>query len=417
MPAFRYIARNRTGERIEGRLEAAGRRAALLQLDRMGLVPALLTEIEDSGSLPAVTARGPGRFRFAWSSTRNPRMKSREISLFLRELSDLLVSGMTLGQALGTLSHRTLTPNVRAVLEDLHKRVLQGEALSAACAAHPDTFSSLIVNLMRAGEASGQMDDVLERICSHQDMVQQTGEKVLMALVYPGIVLTMGLITMIFTLVFVVPRFTAILSELGSALPLPTKILVGASHVLIRFGWAVAAAIAGGIILLRRAIRQPAGRMRWDAMRLRLPVVKRILTAHAFAQFARTLGSLLANGVPVLDALKIVESTVGNVVIAREIREARERVTDGATISAPLAEGRIFPPLLTDMLAIGEQTGDMSGALSHIARRYEADLDRSVKIFTTVLEPILMLAIAFLIGFVALSMLLPVFDMTSGLNR
>jgi type II secretory pathway component PulF len=221
---------------------------------------------------------------------------------------------------------------------------------------------------------------------------------------------------MIFTMTFIVPRFTSILTELGSALPLPTRILVAMSQGLVRFGWALALAIGFGITLFRRYLRTPAGRLRWDAFRLRVPVVRHVLTAHAFAQFARTLGSLLSNGVPILDALRIVEATVGNEVIAREIREARNRVTDGASISGPLAKSRVFPPLLTDMLAVGEQSGDMSGALQHIARRYEADLDRSVKVFTTVLEPLLLLLMAGLIGFVALSMLLPVFNLTSGLN-
>ena len=421
MSAFRYIARSRDGSRTEGTLEAASRRAALLQMDRMGLVPINLFEGEASNPLEATEATKPNlslgrRLLLARSTPRPPRMNTRDMALFLRELSDLLASGMTLGQALSTLRKRSLPAGPKGVLEDLHRRVLQGESLSAACAAHPNTFSSLVVNLMRSGEASGKMSEVLERICTHQEMMQKTREKVLMAMVYPGIVLSMGLLTMIFTMTFVVPRFTSILSELGSTIPLPTQILAGASRGLVRYGWAMALAIAGGVTLLRRSIRLPAGRARWDAFRLRIPVVKHILRAHAFAQFARTLGSLLSNGVPVLDALRIVEFTVGNEVIAKEIREARERVTDGATISGPLAKGQVFPPLLTDMLAIGEQAGDMSGALAHIARRYESELDRSVKVFTTVLEPILILLMAILIGFVALSMLLPVFNLTSGLN-
>jgi type II secretory pathway component PulF len=387
-------------------------------MDRMGLTPITLTEGSDAvGSVTGPSAaRSAWRARLTRTGGRPPRIKARDLSLFLRELSDLLASGMTLGQALGTLRNRSLPVGTQTILDDLYRRVLQGESLSAACAAHPTTFSGLIVNLIRSGEASGRMSEVLERICSHQEMMQQTREKVLMALIYPGIVITMGLLTMVFTMTFIVPRFTAVLTELGSALPLPTRILVGTSRGLVRYGWALALAIGAGVTLLRRSIRTPAGRLKWDAFRLRVPVVKHVLMAHAFAQFARTLGSLLGNGVPVLDALRIVESTVGNEVIAREIREARNRVTDGSTISGPLAKSRVFPPLLTDMLAIGEQSGDMSGALIHIARRYESELDRSVKVFTTVLEPLLILLMAILIGFVALSMLLPVFNLTSGLS-
>jgi len=169
-------------------------------------------------------------------------------------------------------------------------------------------------------------------------------------------------------------------------------------------------------IFLSRWLKTEAGRRQWHRLQLRLPVVKHIVNANAFAHFARTLGALLANGVPVLQALTIVEDTVGNVVIAEEISSARDRVTDGATISGPLAEGKVFPALLTDMLAVGEESGDMSGALAHIANRYDNELDRSVKIFTTVLEPVLILLMAVLVGFVAISMLLAVFDLTSGLN-
>ncbi|MCA1810091.1 MAG: type II secretion system F family protein, partial [Lentisphaerae bacterium] len=171
-----------------------------------------------------------------------------------------------------------------------------------------------------------------------------------------------------------------------------------------------------GFIFLRRYLRSPAGLAAWHALQMKLPLIQGMVMSSAFTQFARTLGMLIGNGVSVLDALSISERTVQNSVLAREIRIARERVTDGTTISGPLAAGKIFPPMLTDMLAIGEETGDMSGALAHIARRYENQLDRSVKIFTTILEPLLIVLMAVLVGFVAISILLAVFDVTSGLN-
>jgi type II secretory pathway component PulF len=219
-------------------------------------------------------------------------------------------------------------------------------------------------------------------------------------------------------MIFVVPRFTSIFAELGSTLPLPTLILIRISEILtdpLAMG-IFALVVFGAIFAFRRALRTPAGRLRWDRIQLRFPIVKNIITSNAYSQFARTLGALLANGVPVLQALTIVEDTVGNRVIAQEIRNARDKVTDGTTISGPLASGKVFPVLLTDMLAVGEESGDMSGALGHIAKRYESDLDRAVKVFTTVLEPILILFMAIMVGFVAISMLLAVFDLTSGLN-
>ena len=185
---------------------------------------------------------------------------------------------------------------------------------------------------------------------------------------------------------------------------------------MIHYGWLIVIGLVVAVVMFRRYLRTEIGRGWWHGLQLRVPLIRDIITSSAFSQFARTLGMLIANGVPVLDALAIGERTVQNSVLAAEIRNARDRVTDGTTISGPLAAGKVFPPMLTDMLAIGEETGDMSGALAHIARRYEANLDRSVKIFTTVLEPIMIVLIAIMVGFVAISILLAVFDLTSGLR-
>lgn len=416
MPQFRYIARSRTGEKVEGSVEAQDRRGALLAIERMGQVPVSVSE----GGMAAPAAASPKEkkklFHFERRSSRAPRMNLREILLLTRELSDLLASGMTLGNALHTLSKRKTNPALDQIVTALRDEIVQGTSLSDALSKWSNTFSTLYISMVRAGEASGQLAEVLERLCRHYERVQEARDKVLMALIYPGIILSMGGVTMIFSMIFVVPRFSAIFAELGSTLPLPTLILIRMSEIMIKYGWAIAIAIAAIVVLVRRALRTPAGRRWWHRQQLRLPLVKKIVTSNAFAHFARTLGTLLANGVQVLQALAIVEDTVGNVVIAEEIREARSRVTDGATISRPLAQGKIFPPLLTDMLAVGEESGDMSGALIHIAKRYDDDLDRSVKIFTTVLEPVMILVMAILVGFVAISMLLAVFDLTSGLK-
>ncbi len=271
--------------------------------------------------------------------------------------------------------------------------------------------------MVRAGEAAGTLAASLERLAVHFERSQETREKILMALTYPGIVLLVGSLTVVFIMVFVIPRFASMFAELGSTLPLPTRILIGISRSLTGVqGLVLAAVIVIAVVALRRALRTEAGREWWDRVQLRLPLVGRVVRAAAFAQFAQMLGSLLANGVPVLSALSIVERTIGNRVIAREIRQARERVTDGSTISRPLAAGKVFPTLLTDMLAVGERTGDMPGALAHIARRYEAELERTLKLFITILEPALIVAIATLVGFVAISMLAAVFDLTSGLR-
>jgi type II secretory pathway component PulF len=414
MPQFKYTARSKTGEKVDGVIEASDRRAALQQIERMGHVPVAVAE---AGAAAAAAATATAKKRFTLERrARHPRLKLRDVLLFTRELSDLIASGMTLGDALHTLSKRKTNKSQDEVVTSLRDEIVKGASLSVALAQWPESFGHLYVSMVKAGEASGQLAEVLTRLCQHYERVQGAREKVITALIYPAIVLSMGILTMIFSMVFVVPRFTAVFKELGSTLPLPTMILIGISNALLHYGWAMIAVIVFLVVTLRRAVRTPNGRRVWHRIQLRAPLVRHIITANAYSQFARTLGALLQNGVPVLQALDIVEDTVGNVVIAEAVHDARNRVTDGATISGPLAAGKVFPPLLTDMLAVGEESGDMSASLMHISKRYEEELDRSVKIFTTVLEPLLMLLMAIMVGFVAVSMLLAVFDLTSGLN-
>lgn len=417
MPVYAYIARSRSGEKIEGSIEAADRHAAILQAERLGHV---LVSIRESAAAAAAKPGADGgkasKWRFTLRPGRGPRMGARETLQFTTELGDLLASGMKLGNALNTLSRRRTRPDADAIIASLRDDIIRGTSLSEALSRFKETFPPLFVSMIRAGEASGALPEVMQRLVRNMERMQETKEKVIMALVYPGIVLTAGAGTLVFAMSFVIPRFAIIFTELKSTLPLPTKILIGISDGMAHYGIFILAGIVIAAVLIRRWLKTDLGISWWHAFQLRVPLIRSIVFASNFAQFARTLGMLIGNGVAVLEALGIVERAIQNRVLSAEIRNARSRVTDGATISVPLAAGKVFPPILTDMLAIGEETGDMSGALGHIAQRYENELDRSVKIFTTVLEPILIVLMAVLVGFVAISILLAVFDMTSGLN-
>ena len=270
--------------------------------------------------------------------------------------------------------------------------------------------------MIQAGEASGTLTEALRRLVDHYELLQEVKDKVITALVYPAIVVLMGLVTLIISVWWIIPKFAPMFEELGVSLPLSTRILMGTSKWLLSYGWIVGAMTVIMIVLASRAVKTEKGQLWWHGFLLRVPLIKGILSASIYANLSRTLSTLMANGVPVLQALDIVGKTTGNAVVAREIQNARERVTDGTTISGPLAAGKVFPRMMTDMLAIGEQTGNVAGSLSHVAHRYENELDRSIKIFTTALEPILILVIAVLVGFVAVSILSAVFSMTSGLN-
>ncbi len=411
MALFVYSGRTRSGERVEGTVEAPDRRMAILSIERRGHIPISIRD----GAAAAGTHPDPASVALSPPGS-GLRMRGRDVLLFTTELSDLLSSGMTLGNALNALARRQSRPAAAAIIADLRDQIVRGSSLSDALARHPKTFSRLYISMIQAGEASGALGEVLRRLVAHYERVQETKDKVTMALVYPSIVLMLGLVTLVFSLVKVIPTFASVFHNLRASLPLPTRLLIGVSTGLLRYGWLVLLAVMALVLLSWRALQTERGRMARDRMLLRIPLVRGMVASSVYAHFAHTLETLLANGVPVLSALTILERTVTNTVIAREIRHARDRVTDGTSISGPLAAGGVFPGTLTDMLAIGEQTGDMCTALAHVARRYEAELDRTLKIFTTALEPILIVVVAVLVGFVAVSILMAVFRLTSGLG-
>lgn len=410
MAIFVYVARGRDGKKVEGSVEAADRRGALAQIEHRGYVP---VHVEERGAAAGRVTAKSARFHLHMPQR---GMGTREVLLFTTELSDLLASGMTLGNALNCLANRQTGGAADRIIGELRDEIIRGASLSGALSQHPRIFTTLYVNMIKAGEASGAMAEVLKRLTEHYERMQELKEKVFMALVYPAIVIVLGVATLVFSMVYVVPKFQVIFDQMGQALPLPTQILIGVSKFTARFGWAVAILLILAFVAFRRSLRTEAGRFRWDGFLLKMPLIRGIVASGVYATFARTMVTLLGNGVPVVQALGIVENTVGNAVIAKELHNARERVTDGTTISGPLAAGKVFPPAMTDMLSVGEQTGDMPGALSHIARRYENELNRNVKIFTTALEPILIVIVAVLVGFVAISILMAVFNMTNGLN-
>ncbi len=413
MAHFKYIGRTKQGERVEGVVEANDRAGAVRQIESMGQIPVSINETTKTVNQDSDSKK---RFKFELGFQRKAKMKLQDLLLFSRELSDLVASGMTIGRALHTLSARKDESAVGRIIETLRNEIVQGTSFSDALELYPETFSSLYVNLVRAGEASGNLPLSLENICIHYERVQDARSKVIAALIYPGIVMTVGGLAVIGLMIFVVPQFASSFEEMGATLPKPTLILMHASNLITRYGLFLAIAIVALTIFIKRSIKHGKGQQIWHKTVLKLPIMGSIVTANAYAHFSRTLGTLLHNGVSVLPALGIVEKTIDNVVIAAEVGKARDRVTDGASISKPLAQGKVFPRLLIDMLAVGEETGDLAGSLSHITRRYDTELDRMVKMCTTVLEPLLIVLVAIVVGGIAVCLLLPVLTLTDSLH-
>ena len=413
MPTFNYIARDAAGQRKDGSVDAADRSAAMLLLQQMGCTPLSLNQ---AAGAPVKSSALKSKIKFKFSTGQKTRLKPRAMLLFSRELADLLSSGMTLGRALHTQAKRDSNTASALIIPRLRDEVVQGSSLSDALRIYPDSFPKLYVSMVRAGEASGSLGEALHGLCSHYERVQEAKSKVITALIYPAIVLAVGVISMVGLMIFIVPNFTGIFEDLGSTMPLSTRILMGISDAMIHYGWLIILVLIGATLAILQYLKTEEGQ-KWKATSmLKIPIISKITRANSFAHFARTLETLIRNGVPILKALTISEETVGNCVIAKEIADARNRVTDGSSIAGPLAAGGVFPPLLTDMLAVGEETGDLPGALSQIARRYDEELDFSIKVLTTVLEPLLILVVAVGVGYVAISILMAVFSMTGGLN-
>ena len=350
-------------------------------------------------------------------SKQKTTMKSVEVLLFTSELADLIEAGMTLGQALQALANQGEENSAqRYVCQDLCDRIVRGETFSDACAHHPKTFPPLYSNMIRAGEASGALVEVLRRLTDHYERYDNMRGKIKSAMSYPVIVLCFGIAAVIGALVWIIPKFKKVFDSMGASLPLPTRILIGMSEFLIHYGWTLAIAAVVFFVWFRKWKDMPAGRAKIDGWKLKAPLIKGIVAAGAYSSLAYTLKTLLSNGVNVLQALKISEETCNNAVIAEALATARRRVTDGTSISGPLASSGVFPRMMTDMLAVGEQAGDMVSSLEHIGKRYQKDMDRNITTFTNALEPILIVMIAGAVGFVAIAILMAVFQVSSSLG-
>jgi len=387
--------------------------------------PAAAASAAAPSAAPASAAQGkpkPAAKQSIWNmqiggGKRKTEMKRVEVLLFVSELADLLEAGMTLGQALQALANQGDELSAqRYVCQDLCDRIVRGENFSDACAHHPKTFPPLFSNMLRAGEASGAMVEVLRRLGDHYERDDNMRGKIKSALSYPMIVLVFGVIAVIGALVWIIPQFQKVFESMGASLPLPTRILIGLSDFMIHYGWTLAVGAVAFVVWFRKWRVTPVGRRKLDALKLRAPLIKGIVAAGAYSSLAYTLRTLLVNGVNVLQALKICEETCGNAVIGDALATARQRVTDGTTISGPLASSGVFPRMMTDMLAVGEQAGDMPSSLEHIGKRYQKDMDRNIAAFTNALEPILIVAIAGVVGFVAIAILTAVFKVSSSLG-
>jgi type II secretory pathway component PulF len=425
MPQFSYKARRRTGEVVEGVLDVADRPAALVQIERLGLFPVAVDA--SKGSALAVSAKPVGtKIQIAsflppsvrGAMTRKRKPKLQEMATFTQQMANLIKSGMPLTVALHSMSHLESKGIPKSVSVDLRQEVMEGRSLSDAMAMQPVIFSDLYINMVRAGEQSGSLVEVLRRMAAHFQQFAEVQSKFKSAMIYPAIVCSFGVVLIAIFIMFILPQFMNMFQGFGIALPLPTRILMafskGVTNVWVLLGVGLGVAVIGILVVKFRA--SESGRRKIDEWQMKAPIFGKVVKLNLFGQFARTLSTLLQNGVPVLTALKITEQVMPNVLVKEAVAKTREAVTDGKTIAQPLASSKIFPQLMVDLVKIGEDTGDVPGALANVAETYEGELQVSLRVMTNLIEPIMIIGLALIVGTLLSSVLLPMFKLIGSIS-
>ena len=410
MPQFAYRARNAQGNLVEGVLDCPDRAVAIRQIELQQCIP---IRIDLVGAEPKISRRDVLAVAPARQSLKIPY---GQLLVFTEQLAHLLQAGMTLDEGLSILEKRLKQTRVQQMTHALHQGLIDGRSFSQSLSEFPRIFPPLYGNMVAAGEASGALPQILLRLVKHLMQAKDLRDRVQQALIYPAFLALAGAILITVFITFMVPQLTGFMSQTGGALPLPTRILVNVHHAITGYWWIGALLAVGVIIGFRAFVRSDEGRTAWDRFRLVIPGYGRIIRHRHYAQFARTLGTLMENGIPLLRALDLVTEIAGNRFLELKLGEVRRAVIDGATLSVALQEQRLFPDLLTDMMAVGEQTGHFAETMQAIADVYERELDRTVAVISQLIPPVIIVVIAVLVGFVVYSILSAVFEMTHSLQ-
>lgn len=406
MAQFYYQATTPQGKLIEGVMEAGEERAVVTRLRDQGYLPLRIRPPGEGQAKPATEARQFSLPRVPWGK----RIRQKDLQIFTRELATLISSGLPLDRALSVLTGLTAKEELKQATAQILRTVQQGKSLSESLAEYPKIFPPLYVNMVKAGEIGGFLDTVLQRLADYLERSQEMQEEIKSALAYPVVLTLVGGLSVIFMFTFVLPKFAGLFQDAGPALPGITRFVLALGEFLQAYWWLLALLIVGSGIGFRQYIATPHGRFAWDRWRLRMVLVGELIRKLEVGRFARTLGTLLKSGVPLLQALEIVEAVVSNQVISRALKEVRTGVREGQGISGPLSRSGVFPTLALQMVSVGEETGHLDEMLMRVAEYYDKETNSQVKTLVSLVEPALIVIMGLVVGFVVIAMLLGIFS-------
>ncbi len=404
MPVYEYSALDPSGKKLKGIIDADSLAAARQKIRHTGNYPVAIRE-----AVP-VSLAGKKSREFALLHLTQP-VRPQEINVTTRQIATLLGAGIPLVPALSVLIEQATNQGLKKIIAQVKDAVNGGNSLTSALSEHPRLFSKIYINIVRAGEASGSLEVVLEQLAEFGENQQAMKSKIKTALMYPIFMALVGTVVLFILITFVVPTITKVFADTRQALPLPTIILINLSGFLRDYWWLVLALLIGFAFLVRYIIHQPRGRRAWDRLKLSLPLLGDLNTKIAAVRLGRTLGSLLRSGVPLITSLGIVKNIFNNILLAEVIDEAMEHLEKGGSLSETLRESKWFPPMLVQMLAVGEQSGAMEKMLNKVADSYEREVETKIMAMTTLIEPVMILVMGLIVSFIVISILLPIFEM------
>jgi type II secretion system protein F len=399
MARFIYEAKKNPKDIVKGVLVAESKAGAIQKIAQMGY---FIISLEEEAALDKSRDKG--------MAAMFGKVSLKDLADFTRQLSDLLEAGLTIIKALELLENQTQNKKFKAVIVDIRDFCIGGSPLSAALRRHPKIFSNLYVSMIHSGEAGGALEKILRRLSDFSEQQLEIQTKIKTALAYPVLMSFVGLATIVVLMTFVIPKMMVMFADLGQALPLPTQILLIISNIVRNYWWVLALIVAFAYAFLKKAYDTPEGRLSIDKTKLKLPLFGQLMMKVEIARFARTLATLLENGVPILESLKVTSETIDNAVIKAEVEKAYDAAREGSSLANGFNNSVVIPPAAVNMIAIGEEAGHMERSLFKVAQGYERESDEAIKIMMSLLEPALILTLGVVVGFIVIAMLLPIFE-------